>query len=129
MTLKSPEWSLLEKNITSCRKCPRLNNYIDGIRKKFPGYWCKPVPGFGDPRVRMVVALGKMAHDAYLRAQNKKLSAHPFAHDAIHAWPGEKTLVDIYHPSRQNTQTGKLTLPMFLAVLGCAKELSGLKII
>ena len=209
------------KEVIACRKCPRLTHYIGEIRKKYPDYWCKPVPGFGDPHARIlllglapgrfgsnrtgrmftgdasgkflyralydlglasqpvatdlndgltlrsvfitavarcappqnkptpqelracagyaqkeiallpdlkaVVALGRIAHDCYLRFSGEKLSEHPFKHGAVHPFPAHPTLVDIYHPSRQNTQTGLLTMPMFQAVLKKAKAIAGLR--
>ncbi|OGR96368.1 MAG: uracil-DNA glycosylase [Elusimicrobia bacterium RIFCSPLOWO2_01_FULL_64_13] len=209
----------LEREITACRACPRLVRYLSGIREKFPSYWCKPVPGFGDPKarlvllglapgrygsnrtgrmftgdasgrflypalykaglanqpngedardglklkgafitaivrcappqnkpkpdelrrcapyfarelallknVRVILALGKIAHDACLKHYGARLSAHPFKHGAVHLFPGRPALVDIYHPSRQNTQTGLLTMGMFLEVLRKAQRLCG----
>ena len=47
--------SSLEKQIISCRKCPRLVRYLAEIREKFPAYWCHPVPGFGDPNARILL--------------------------------------------------------------------------
>jgi uracil-DNA glycosylase family 4 len=75
------------------------------------------------PRLQVVVALGRIAFDALLRIYNRNLPAGAarvtplFAHDA--AWPlgpGLPLLVASYHPSRQNTQTGRLTVGMFDAV-------------
>ena len=65
------------------------------------------------PKVRVVIALGRIAHDAALRAFGERLAAHPFAHGAVHALPGGRHLVDSYHCSRYNTNTGRLTAPMF----------------
>ncbi len=205
----------LEKRIPQCRKCPRLVRYLSEINKKFPTYWCRPVPGFGDPEaqilliglapgrfgsnrtgrmftgdasgdflypvlyevglatkpkataigdglklknafitavarcappqnkpkpeeikncrpyleeelellsnLKVVVALGKIAHDEYLRIRLKeekgKMSDFPFRHGAIYHFKQEpKILIDTYHPSRQNTNTGKLTREMFLTI-------------
>jgi uracil-DNA glycosylase len=67
------------------------------------------------PNVRVVMALGKLAHDSFLKHLGVKLSAYPFAHGAIHRPPESPyILVDTYHPSRQNTNTGVLTWPMWL---------------
>lgn len=205
------ELATLNKEVTDCRKCPRLVRYIGEIREKFPTYRCKPVPGFGDPdakilllglapgrygsnrtgrmftgdasgkflfralydlslasradavaaddglklkgvyitavarcappqnkptpkeirtcypyaqkemeilpNLKVVVALGRIAHDHYLRGAEEKLSAHAFKHGAAHRLDGHPVMVDIYHPSRQNTQTGLLTIGMFKEVL------------
>ncbi len=69
------------------------------------------------PRVKAILALGKIAHDALLNHFQLKKSARPFAHGAEHALPGGLILIDSYHVSRQNTNTGKLTAAMFDAVL------------
>lgn len=76
------------------------------------------------PRLRVIVALGKIAHDGYLRLKGKKLSQFPFRHGSVYRWDDEYALVDVYHPSRQNTQTGKLTMKMFMDVLNKAKEIA-----
>jgi uracil-DNA glycosylase family 4 len=65
-------------------------------------------------RVRTVLALGKFAHDAYLRYLRSEgvsltLARFPFRHGAEHVLPVGPRLVDTYHPSQQNTFTGKLT--------------------
>ncbi len=74
------------------------------------------------PPSAVVLALGKIAHDAVLRAHAKPLSAHRFAHAAEHRLEGH-LLLDSYHCSRYNTQTRRLTTEMFRAVIGRAREL------
>ena len=68
------------------------------------------------PRTRVVVALGKIAFDAYLRLLKQRgviVTPRPaFGHGAAHRLPNGATLVGCYHPSRQNTNTGKLNAPM-----------------
>ena len=76
----------------------------------------------GMPNLKAIVALGRIAHDATLRAFGKKLSAHPFTHGANHDL-GRATLVDSYHCSRYNTNTGRLTTEMFEAVFAEARAL------
>src|ERR1019366_7058984 len=72
------------------------------------------------PRVRVVVALGKIAFDAYLQLlKTRGLVVRPrpqFGHGSICALPNGQTLVGCYHPSRQNTNTGKLTAQMMDSV-------------
>jgi uracil-DNA glycosylase family 4 len=41
--------------LASCRACPRLASYLDGVRQRFRGYHARPVPAFGDPHGRLVV--------------------------------------------------------------------------
>jgi uracil-DNA glycosylase family 4 len=72
------------------------------------------------PRVRIVVGLGRIAFDAYLRFLDSRGIAirprPPFAHGLSHALPNGQTLIGCYHPSRQNTNTGKLTAAMMTTV-------------
>jgi uracil-DNA glycosylase family 4 len=68
------------------------------------------------PKVSVIIALGRIAHDAALRAMGLRLAAHPFAHGAVHRLPGERHLVDSYHCSRYNMNTGRLTPAMFADV-------------
>ena len=68
------------------------------------------------PRLRAVLALGRVAHEAALRALGRTSKAHPFAHGARHSIGG-LALYDSYHCSRYNLNTGVLTRAMFEAVL------------
>jgi len=76
------------------------------------------------PNLTTIIALGKLAHEAVLRHFDRRLAEHPFAHGAEHALPGRIRLIDTYHPSRQNTNTGRLTPAMFAAVFARAKHLA-----
>lgn len=202
----------------SCSRCLRLASYLIEIKEKNPEYWCRPVPGFGDPKARIlilglapgrkgsnrsgrmftgdssgdtlyrilhsvglsnqpktwsledglrlketyitaaircappknhpqrdeienclsflreelyllkkvetVIALGRIAHDTYLRLRGIRLSSFPFKHGAIHHLSEPPhILIDSYHPSRQNTQTGRLTQKMLLHIFRKAVEL------
>ncbi len=68
------------------------------------------------PRLKAVVALGRIAHDAVLAALALRKSQYKFGHNAHHSLPGGVVLADSYHCSRYNTNTGVLTTPMFEAV-------------
>jgi len=213
---------VLNREIIACRRCPRLVEYRELVgrakRRAYQDwdYWARPVPGFGDPKARLlliglapgahganrtgriftgdssgdflyralfetgfasqptsasrddglrlldayvsaavrcappgnkpapaeilncrpylerelellknlrvVIALGRLAFDAYLsilRAQGKiaRRSAFTFAHgQEYRTGPGQPLLLCTYHPSQQNTFTGKLTQPMLQAV-------------
>lgn len=72
----------------------------------------------GMPQLRAVLALGGTAHNAVLRANGLKPARVPFRHGAMHALPEDRVLVDSYHVSRLNTNTGRLTEAMFHAVVG-----------
>lgn len=65
------------------------------------------------PEVRVILALGQVAHKAVLLANGLRQSARPFAHGARHELPGGLRLVDSYHCSRYNTQTRRLTAADF----------------
>jgi uracil-DNA glycosylase len=80
--------------------------------------------------VRVVVALGKLAFDAYLgilrdRGVIESRAAFRFAHDAEHrVAEGAPVLISSYHPSQQNTSTGKLTAEMLRCVFERAARLA-----
>jgi uracil-DNA glycosylase family 4 len=83
----------------------------------------------GLARVKVVVALGKIAFDTYLNFLKglgllKSRKDHVFRHGASYKMPDGKTLLASYHPSNQNTQTGKLTRPMFLRIFKEAQRLA-----
>jgi uracil-DNA glycosylase family 4 len=79
-------------------------------------------------RVRVVVALGRLAHDRWLRVSGPALPAarHPrFAHGGETLLPDGRTLIASYHPSRQNTQTGRLTRAMWHEIFRRARSRLG----
>ena len=200
-----------------CRACPRLAAFRDSVAEANPGYWCRPVPPFGDRRARLlivglapgmhganrtgrpftgdyagillyrtlyeygfsnqpesasaedglelldcritnsvkclppdnkpvgieiancnaylaselelwpapsvVVALGAIGHRALFRALGLRQAAYPFGHGAEHEVPGRFRVIDSYHCSRYNTNTGRLTEAMFHAIFARARTL------
>ncbi|MSO54882.1 MAG: uracil-DNA glycosylase [Rhodospirillales bacterium] len=74
-------------------------------------------------KLRVMVALGAVAHTAVLRMMKLRQVDHKFAHGARHALPHDRVLFDSYHCSRYNTQTGVLTPAMFEAVFQAAVKL------
>jgi uracil-DNA glycosylase len=72
------------------------------------------------PRLRAILALGAIAHEAVLRCHDLPLRTHAFAHGARHALPAGPVLFSSYHCSRYNTQTRRLTPDMFMHVLAAA---------
>lgn len=87
------------------------------------------------PRLRVIVALGKIAWDAYfqhLARHGVVVRPRPaFAHGATFApttegTPGTLMLFGCYHPSRQNTNTGKVTAAMYDQLFGAVKERAAL---
>jgi uracil-DNA glycosylase family 4 len=201
----------------NCRLCPRLAKFLDQIAETNPGYYCKPVPPFGDALARLlivglapgmhganrtgrpftgdhagillyrmlhefgfgdrpeslaaddglslincritnavkclppdnkpvgaeistcnrflqnelrgmghhsvVLALGGIAHKAVIRALRLRQADHPFAHGAIHRVDERLQLLDSYHCSRYNTNTGRLTAEMFRGIFAMARNL------
>jgi len=67
------------------------------------------------PALRVILALGRIAHDSVVAALDSRQSAAPFGHGASHKL-ANFTLFDSYHCSRYNTNTGRLTADMFRAV-------------
>ncbi len=81
--------------------------------------------------LRVVVCLGKIAFDGLLAhsrrsGQLTSRSGFVFAHGAEFTLPNGLAMIASYHPSLQNTNTGKLTRPMLLSVFRRARELGGL---
>ncbi|MBI5460862.1 MAG: uracil-DNA glycosylase [Gammaproteobacteria bacterium] len=202
-----------------CRRCERLAEFLDDVRRDYPAYYARPVPPFGDRDARLLIvglapgmhganasgrpftgdhagillyrtlydfgfashpesvarddglvlrdcritnavkclppqnkplpreiqccndflkvelselragtvilALGRIAHDAVLRALAKRGKDFVFGHAAEHALGNGLTLLDSYHCSRYNTQTRRLTEDMFRAVVARARALLG----
>jgi uracil-DNA glycosylase family 4 len=200
-----------------CRQCPRLATFLDQVAEKNPGYYCRPVPPFGDRNARLlivglapgmhganrtgrpftgdhaglllyktlhkygfashaeslaaddeltlldcritnavkclppdnkpvgaevntcneflanelttlppaavVLALGGIAHRAVVKAIGGRQADFKFGHAAEHALDSRFLLLDSYHCSRYNTNTGRLTAGMFRAVFARAREL------
>ena len=75
----------------------------------------------------VVLALGGVAHRAVISALGLRQVDHPFGHGVIHQLDqpsGQLTLVDSYHCSRYNTQTGRLTEDMFLEVVRQVRDIA-----
>lgn len=200
-----------------CTQCPRLASFLQEVKSRYPDYFCKPVPPFGDPDARLLIvglapgmhganasgrpftgdyagillyatlykfgfstapesasvddglqllncritnavkclppenkpvteeirtcntflqaelgtlpdkavilALGSIAHNAVLRAYSLKQGQYKFGHNALHELPGGNYLLDSYHCSRYNTNTGRLTAKMFEDAFMTAKHL------
>lgn len=77
-------------------------------------------------RAKVLLALGRVAHDAVLMALGLKRSQFPFGHGNEHSLGEAQHLVDSYHCSRYNTSTKVLTESMFKKVVKRACELAGL---
>jgi len=87
----------------------------------------------GLENVRVVVALGKIGFDAYLNYLKRRdlissKKAYIFKHGASYRFPDGKVLLASYHPSNQNTQTGKLTREMFVKIFEEAAKFADIEV-
>jgi uracil-DNA glycosylase family 4 len=97
-----PDNKPLPQELANC--APYLDRELEGLKN-----------------LKVVVALGRIGFDAYLnylkrRGQLASRKTYLFQHGAKYKLPDGKTLLASYHPSNQNTQTGKLTRPMFVRI-------------
>ncbi len=76
------------------------------------------------PRLKAVLALGRIAHESLLRTLEQPLARFPFKHGAAHRI-GKLTLFDSYHCSRYNTNTRRLTPAMLQSVFSDIREMLG----
>jgi len=76
------------------------------------------------PNVRTVIALGQIAHQSAVKVMGGRLPKAKFGHLAEHTMPDGRVLIDSYHCSRYNTNTGRLTTEMFEAVFERAVSLA-----
>lgn len=74
------------------------------------------------PNLKIILALGLIAHNTILKTCGEKLSTHKFAHQAEHKLQNGLTLIDSYHCSKYNTSTKRLTEDMFHQVFENIKE-------
>jgi uracil-DNA glycosylase len=72
-------------------------------------------------KLRAVVALGRIAHESFVIARGARRSEFPFAHGRTHSMAAI-TLLDSYHCSRYNTNTGVLTPQMFRDVIAQVRK-------
>jgi uracil-DNA glycosylase len=105
-----PDNKPLPEELTNC--APFLEREIEGLKN-----------------LRVIVALGRIGFEAYLNyLMRKKViaskRAYEFRHGAAYALPDGSVLLASYHPSNQNTQTGKLTEDMFRKIFKRARELA-----
>ncbi len=112
---------LIDCRVTNAVRCLPPKNRPTGAEVKA----CRPflaseIAALGED-LRVIVALGTVAHAAVVRALGLRVAALRFAHGAFHALPGGRWLADSYHCSRYNTNTGLLTEAMFHDVFRAAR--------
>ncbi len=105
-----PDNKPLPQELSNC--APFLDRELEGLRN-----------------VRVIVALGRIGFEAYLNYLKRKgliasKGQYEFYHGAEHATPDGRILLASYHPSNQNTQTGKLTKAMFREIFWRAGQLA-----
>jgi uracil-DNA glycosylase len=105
-----PDNKPLPQELANC--APYLERELGGLKK-----------------VRVIVALGRIGFDAYLNYLKRRSliagkGAYQFGHGAEYELPDGRFLLASYHPSNQNTQTGKLTKEMFQKIFKRARELA-----
>lgn len=98
-----PENKPVGAEINNCR--PFLNSEIENLEN-----------------LKVILCLGLVSHNSVIKTLGGKISAHKFGHNAKHAL-GEIHIVDSYHCSRYNTNTGRLTTQMFEDVFDTIKTL------
>ena len=111
---------LIDCRITNAVKCLPPQNKPETAEIKRCNHYLAEEITRSKPKV--ILALGSIAHQAVLMARGLKIRDYRFGHHAIHELPGVAgtdgiRLYDSYHCSRYNTQTRRLTPPMFKAVI------------
>ena len=103
--------SLVGARITNAVKCvPPENKPIGSEIATCSQFLLREIETM--PDIKMILALGLIAHNAVLKVMKKRIGAHKFIHGAVHDL-GDICLIDSYHCSRYNTNTGRLTTEMF----------------
>ena len=115
--LKAPEaLSLVDCMITNAVRCvPPANRPTPGEIANCRQFLAARISSL--PALHVILALGRIAHESTLEAFGLKRRNYPFRHGARHELEAGHVLFDSYHCSRQNTNTGRLTTPMFESVL------------
>lgn len=119
---------LTDLYITAAVRCaPPDNKPLPSELAECSQFLDRELEGLKD--VKVVVALGKIGFDAYLnylkrRGLLKNRAPYLFKHAAHYKMPDGKVLLASYHPSNQNTQTGKLTRAMFVKIFEEAANLA-----
>ena len=115
---------LRDCRITNAVKCLPPANKPTPAEVRTCGQWLSAELAGSRPRV--ILALGRIAHDGVLGALGLRRAAYRFAHGAEHELPApHPLLLDSYHCSRYNTQTRRLTAEMFMDVLSRAARRAG----
>jgi uracil-DNA glycosylase family 4 len=113
---------LRDCRITNAVKClPPQNKPLGAEVNTCRNFLASELTGL--PQNAVIVALGSIAHKSAVAALGLRQKDLAFGHAAEYVLPGGMTLLDSYHCSRYNTQTRRLTEPMFDAVFARARQL------
>ena len=121
---RDDEFSLKDCYITATIRCaPPGNKPLPEEIENCRPYFLKEFDLLKN--IKVIVPLGQIAFAQTLRSLRLKgldIPTLAFGHGKVYPLPGGKTLITTYHPSQQNTQTGKLTRPMFHRIFEMIKE-------
>jgi uracil-DNA glycosylase len=110
---------LVDTRITNAVRCvPPQNKPTPQEQKACRGFLRAEIAAM--PRLRSILVLGRIAHDAVLAALELRKAAYPFGHGVVHSFEGKLSITDSYHCSRYNVNTGVLTEAMFHGALNQA---------
>ena len=112
---------LIDCRITNAVKClPPDNKPVGAEINTCNRYLANELEGL--PAGSVILALGGIAHRAVIKALQLRQASYPFGHEALHDL-GDVRMLDSYHCSRYNTNTGRLTVDMFESVFRTASKL------
>lgn len=113
---KDDGFCLINVRVTNAVRCVPPQNKVTGDETKTCGqYLIQEIKNM--PKLKIILSLGAVSHNAVLKALGCKLSAYHFAHGAVHYLNNGLILVDSYHTSRYNINTGVLTAKMFEEII------------
>jgi uracil-DNA glycosylase family 4 len=115
---------LIDARVTNAVRClPPHNKPVGAEARACRPFLAAEIAAMAD--LRVILALGTIAHANILAALNLRQAEHAFAHGALHELPGGIALADSYHCSRYNTNTRRLTTDMFGAVFAAIRDRLG----
>lgn len=119
---KGDSLELINARITNAVRCVPPENKPTGAEIKTCLQFLEQEIG-GMTKLKVIISLGLVSHNAVLKAFGHKQSAYKFIHNTCHDINGEIKLINSYHCSRYNTNTGRLTTKMFEDVFDNVKTL------
>ena len=119
---KDDGFELINARVTNAVRCVPPQNKVCGDEAKTCGKFLNAEIK-AMPNLKIILSLGVVSHNAVLRVLGLKQSEYKFAHGAVHQLKGGLTLVDSYHTSRYNINTGVLPYAMFDEIILKIKNL------